>query len=443
MSACGLPFEQNIDGCFEDQIGEGGLSRTAYASALAETEEALGWLREMHATGGLPLLHVPARDDDFAALEEISGRLLDNTTDLFVLGTGGSSLGAQALAQLSGWGTQAHAQKGARIHFLDNLDASTMTAALTNCDLRTTRFLVVSKSGGTIETIMQLLAAMSAIETAGGGKYMKQHFAVLTEPAKDGKPNPLRAFSEKHGFPLLDHDTGVGGRFSVLTNVGLLPAQLLGLDGRAVRRGAAKVQAPVLDGCRAQDVPSAVGAAVSLALQREKGAAIGIFMAYADRLERLLAWHVQLWAESLGKQGRGTTPVKALGPVDQHSQLQLYLAGPKDKLYNLFLCRPAGKGPEILPSIATGDFEFLAGFRVGDLVDAEQRATADTLMRNGRPVRRFQIERLNEETFGALFMHFMLETIIAGRMLGIDPFDQPAVEEGKILAKKYLADMRS
>ncbi len=437
-----LPFEQNIEGCFEDKIGAGGLSRAAYEKALAQTEEALDWLREMHATGSLPLLDVPAREDDFPAFEEMSRTLLENTTDLFVLGTGGSSLGAQALAQLSGWGTQAHLQKGARIHFLDNLDASTMTAVLTNCDLRSTRFLVVSKSGSTIETIMQLLAAMSAIETAGGSKYMKHHFAVLTEPEKNGKPNPLRAFALEHGFPIIDHDTGVGGRFSVLTNVGLLPARLVGLDGRAVRAGAAKILAPILAGRKACDVPSAVGAAVSLALQSEQGADIGIFMAYADRLERLLAWHVQLWAESLGKQGRGTTPVKALGPVDQHSQLQLYLAGPKDKLYNLFLTEPAGKGPEILPSIATGEFEFLAGYRVGDLVDAEQRATADTLMRNGRPVRLFNIEKLDEETFGALFMHFMLETIIAGRMLGIDPFDQPAVEEGKILAKKYLSHMR-
>src|SRR5690606_33899034 len=128
------------------------------------------------------------------------------------------------------------------------------------------------------------------------------------------------------------HDPGVGGRYSVLTNVGLLPADIMGLDIEAVRAGAAEVLAPVLARRPAAEVAPAIGAALSLALAREKGAAISVFMAYADRLERFLAWHCQLWAESLGKEGKGTTPVKALGPVDQHSQLQLYLAGPRDKM---------------------------------------------------------------------------------------------------------------
>ncbi|MDO9127690.1 MAG: glucose-6-phosphate isomerase, partial [Parvibaculum sp.] len=119
-------------------------------------------------------------------------------------------------------------------------------------------------------------------------------------------------------------------------------------------------------------------------------------------------------------------------------------AGPRDKLYTVFMTETKGKGPEALESIAgASEFAFLGGRRVGDLVDAEQRATADTLVKNGRPVRVFSLKELNEKTLGALFMHFMLETIIAGRILGVDPFDQPAVEEGKILAKKYLAEMKA
>lgn len=438
-----LPYDQNIETCFEDRIGAGGLSRAAYEAALGEAGPALAWLKDAHATGALPLLRVPARTDDLAPLREVAAKLLDNTTDLFVLGTGGSSLGAQALAQLTGWGTQGHAPKGPRVVFLDNLDAQTMSAAFSSCDLRTARFLVVSKSGGTVETSMQTLAAMSAIEKAGGGKYMSRHFAVLTEPAKDGKPNALRALAEKHGFATLEHDPGVGGRYSVLTNVGLLPADIMGLDIEAVRAGAAEVLAPVLAGRPAAEVAPAIGAALSLALAREKGAAISVFMAYADRLERFLAWHCQLWAESLGKEGKGTTPVKALGPVDQHSQLQLYLAGPRDKMFSVFTVETAGEGPEVSASLADGaTFAPLAGRRIGDLVDAEARATIDTLARNGRPVRSFRLKKLGERALGALLMHFMLETIIAGRMLGIDPFDQPAVEEGKILAKKYLAESR-
>ncbi|WP_421862039.1 glucose-6-phosphate isomerase [Parvibaculum sp.] len=441
MADTDLPYRQSLDNCFADAIGEDGLSRESYGKALVRAEDALDWLRKAHETGALPLLHVPARRDDFARIEEVAEKLLDNTTDIFIFGIGGSALGAQALAQLTGWGTQANVQKGVRIHIPDNLDATTMDAVFSNADLRTTRFLVVSKSGGTVEPAIQTLAAMSALAEAGGAKYMKHHFAVLTEPAKEGKPNPMRALAEAQDFPTLEHDPGVGGRYAVLTNVGLLPACLMGLDIAAVREGAAAVLAQVLGKRAAGDVAPAAGAALSVAMAEEKGASISVVAAYADRLERFLAWYCQLWAESLGKDGKGTTPVKALGPVDQHSQLQLWLAGPKDKLFNIFMTETKGKGPKASPDIAKGTaFDFLGGHSVGDLVDAEQRATADTLVKNGRPVRSFMLPAIDERTLGALFMHFMLETIIAGRMLGVDPFDQPAVEEGKILARKYLAE---
>lgn len=441
MADIDLPYRQSLDRCFAEAIGDGGLSRESYDRALARAEEALSWLRKAHESGELPLLRVPARRDDFARIEEVAEGLRNDTTDIFIFGIGGSALGAQALAQLTGWGTQANVQKGVRIHIPDNLDATTMDAVFANADLRTTRFLVVSKSGGTVEPAIQTLAAMSAIAEAGGAKYMKHHFAVLTEPAKNGKPNPLRALAEAQGFPTLEHDPGVGGRYAVLTNVGLLPAYLMGLDIEAVREGAAAVLAQVLDGRPAGDVAPAAGAALSVAMAEEKGASMSVVLAYADRLERFLAWYCQLWAESLGKDGKGTTPVKALGPVDQHSQLQLWLAGPKDKLFTVFMTETKGKGPKALPDVAAGTaFDFLGGHTVGDLVEAEQRATADTLAKNGRPVRSFTLPALDERTLGALFMHFMLETIVAGRMLGVDPFDQPAVEEGKILARKYLAE---
>jgi len=200
------------------------------------------------------------------------------------------------------------------------------------------------------------------------------------------------------------------------------------------------VLAPLLAGKAAKDFPPAVGAALSV-MAGESGKPISVVMAYADRLERFTKWWVQLWAESLGKEGKGTTPVAALGPVDQHSQLQLYLAGPRDKLFTIVTVGAGGRGPRIDKSLAkvAGEPE-LGGKRVGDLVAAEGRATADTLAKNGRPVRAIHIDKLDERSLGALLMHFMLETIVAARLLGVDPFDQPAVEEGKILAKRYLAE---
>jgi len=169
------------------------------------------------------------------------------------------------------------------------------------------------------------------------------------------------------------------------------------------------------------------------------GKTIAVLMAYADRLERFTHWYVQLWAESLGKDGKGTTPVAALGPVDQHSQQQLFLAGPRDKLVTVITVATAGGGPQIDRKLARIAGEpGLGGKTVGDLVAAQSRAMVETFAKNSVPVRTLQIERLDEASLGELLMHFMLETIIAAHLLGIDAFDQPAVEEAKVLAKKYL-----
>ncbi len=324
------------------------------------------------------------------------------------------------------------------MHFFENPDAQSLSAAFETLPLKTTRFLVVSKSGGTAETLGQMLAAMEALEAAGGGKYMAQHFAVICEPGK----SPLRRLAERHAMPVLDHPPGVGGRFSVLTVVGILPALLMGLDAVKLREGAASVLAQALGGAEARDVPAAQGAAIAVALAERRQIAACVLMPYLDRLERFAMWYRQLWAESLGKNGKGTTPIRALGPVDQHSQLQLYLDGPKDKLFTLIMGPAAGKGPRITARATGGDpdLAYLEGRSIGDLVDAEQRATAETLIRNGRPTRVIRIARLDEEVMGGLFMHFMLETIIAAHLMKIDAFDQPAVEQGKILTRQYLKE---
>jgi glucose-6-phosphate isomerase len=265
-------------------------------------------------------------------------------------------------------------------------------------------------------------------------------FLGLTEPERADKQNGLRALLAAHGIAMLDHDPGVGGRYSVLTNVGLLPAAALGLDIGRIRAGAAAALGPVLDRRPPGEVPAAVGAALAVALAETRGKCISVMLPYADRLERFSRWYVQLWAESLGKDGKGTTPVAALGPVDQHSQLQLFIDGPRDKLITVVTVANAGRGPRMPADLAglAGEPDF-AGKTIGDLVDAEGRATAETLAKNGCPVRAIRLETLDEASLGQLLMHFMLETIIAARLLGVDPFDQPAVEEGKVLAKRYLA----
>ncbi len=431
---------QNIELAREAAIGRDGISDRSLDDALARAERALDWLRERHSDKGLRLLHLPAERADLPAVDEAAGRLAKGATDIVFLGTGGSSLGGQTLAQLAGYAVPGIGalRTGARIHFMDNLDPLSFQALLDKLPLASARFVAISKSGGTGETLMQAAAALSACKAHN--IRIGDAFLGLSEPAKPGKRNGLRDLLEPEGIAFLEHDTGVGGRFSALTNVGLLPAAVLGLDVVALRQGAARALAPVLEKKPARDVPAALGAALSIALAEEKGKTVTALMAYADKLEKFAKWYVQLWAESLGKDGKGTTPIGALGPVDQHSQLQLFIAGPRDKLFTVITTAAAGKGPAIDPALAkrAGEPDF-GGRTIGDLVAAQGRATAETLAKNGLPVRTFHIETIDETSLGELMMHFMLETIIAAHLLGVDAFDQPAVEEGKVLAKRYLA----
>jgi len=187
------------------------------------------------------------------------------------------------------------------------------------------------------------------------------------------------------------------------------------------------------------DFAPAEGAAVSVGLERTKGATTTVFMPYCDRLADFGLWYRQLWAESLGKSGEGTTPIRAMGTLDQHSQLQLYLDGPADKMYTLVLTDTVGKGPDIPDTVTEMEsLSYLRGRTLGDLLSAAGRATGETLANNGRPTRFLRVPSVDETAMGALMMHFMLETVIAADLIGVDPYDQPAVEEGKLLTREYL-----
>jgi glucose-6-phosphate isomerase len=434
-------LEQSIELARAERVGAHGVTKQAFDAMLKKTAAALDWLRAGHADGSLPHLTIPAERGDLAAIEGAAKKLRDGASDVVFLGTGGSSLGGQTLLQLAGHNVPGIGtlRDKPRLHFLDNLDPQTFAEMLGKLPLATTKFVAISKSGGTGETLMQTMAVFDALKRAGLEAKIPELVLGLSEPAKPGGKNGLRSMLQHFKVPMLDHHTGIGGRFSVLTNVGLLPAAVAGLDITAIRAGAAKAIATVLAKRPAADVPAAVGAALSIALSDKKP--ITVLMPYADRLAWLAKWYVQLWAESLGKDGKGTTPLAALGPVDQHSQLQLFNAGPRDKLFTIVTVGTKGKGPRMPADLAKlcGE-ETLGGKTIGDLVAAQGRATAETLAKNGCPVRTFHIETLDEAAMGEFLMHYMLETMIAAKLIGVDAFDQPAVEEGKILAKRYVTE---
>src|SRR6187399_1489323 len=342
-----MPFKQTIENARAEKIGEHGVGKAAFDDALKRGEAALDWLRAAHETSSLPLLRLPAKTSDLDEIKQAAARLRNGATDVVVLGTGGSSLGGQTLAQLAGVGVRGiEAFRAApRLHFMDNLDPATYGGLLARLPLATTRFIAISKSGGTGETLMQTAAALSAVKGAGLEARTGELFFGISEAVKPGRRNGLRDLLGS-SVAFLEHDPNIGGRYSVLSNVGLLPAAILGLDIQRVRAGAASALAPVLAERPAAEVPAALGAALNIAAAAGHKN-ITVLMAYADRLERFSRWYVQLWAESLGKDGKGTTPLGALGPVDQHSQLQLYIAGPRDKLFTIVTASPAGRGPRI------------------------------------------------------------------------------------------------
>jgi len=421
--------------CFAEAIGSHGLDRTRYELILAKTQDALKDLCARHADGSLPLLLLPETSDDLQPLKPIADAYRDKFDHVVLLGTGGSSLGGKTLCSLANcdFGPRPGAP---RLHFFDNVDPHTITAMLHSLAPDRTGFLVVSKSGSTAETLTQFLICFNAVQKVLGAA-AGDHFTAITGPGD----NVLRRLAAKFGMTILDHDPGIAGRYSALSLVGLLPAMIVGLDPLAVREGAADVLAPVLDGAPPEFVGPAIGAAISVGLATENRVTTTVVMPYVDRLADFGLWFRQLWAESLGKNGKGTNPINALGTVDQHSQLQLYLDGPRDKMFTVIMLNCAGSGPIVEPPLADDEaLGYLAGKSMGDLMDAEQRATAKTLIRNNRPTRIFRLSSLDERMMGALMMHFMLETIIAAHLLNVDPFDQPAVEEGKILTRDYLAE---
>ena len=404
-------------------------TQSAFDTAIKALEAPLAEWRKVP----LPHFTLPEKTDDLPDLREMAADISAAFARVIVLGTGGSSLGAQVLAQIHGWGTPPGQSKGPQLVFADNLDATSMAALLVPEELSNTGFLVVSKSGGTAETMMQLCCVLPALE------------AARLEPARHifgicGTGDvTLRRLAHEYGFRLLDHEADIGGRFAVLSNVGLLPALLAGCDIEAIRNGARENVAALFAG-DASGHAAAQGAALQYA-HMQAGRMVSVLMPYADRLDRLTFWFRQLWAESLARRRR-SLPANALGPVDQHSQVQLYLDGPDDKLFTMISHTTRGVGPKVPASFGTDPaLGFMVERTIGDLVDAEARATRDTLIAHGRPVRHIQLPDTDEAIIGALLMHFMLETIMTAALMGIDAFDQPAVEDGKKKAMQYMLDM--
>ena len=435
-----LPYRQEVRGCLAANIGPTGLSGTELTQALARAQQALARLRAEHEAGQTPVLSIVRRTDDLDAFRLAAQQLAAGAKDVVLFGIGGSALAPRTIKQLAQFHHGGERHEPA-FHVMDNPETPWMERFISRLDLEGLRFLVISKSGSTAETLMQCLWAIDYLQVHGLGASIGRRMLIITEPS-EARDNPLRRIAALYGIPVLDHPADIGGRYAAFSIVGMLPAYLLGLDAARLRQAAAKVLDMALSPATpAMENPPLLGAALHAGFLKAHQLRAVILMPYTSQLTLFTAWWRQLWAESLGKQGKGPLPVSATGPVDQHSQLQLFLDGPNDKLFTIIMPQTAGLGyraPAALAQDADERLRCLGGHTIGDLTDCEQRATVESLMRKGRPVRSFQIPTLDEEVLGALFMHFMLETILTGYVLGINPYDQPAVEFSKRITRQLL-----
>ena len=393
----------------------------------------------------LPALLAPGRASGFAAVlrrRTVAAGIARSARrwrrrsprDLIHIGIGGSALGAETLfrALAHPFHNQLSPAKrgGPRVHFLDNVDPETVAALLETVDLRHSVVHVVSKSGGTVETAAGFQLVRAALERR---RLPWADHCVFTT----GK-GALRALAEDAGVETLPFPEDVGGRFSVLTPSGLLTPAIAGIDVAGVLGGARR---RLSDWARAplRENAPAVAAGVHHLLETERGKPIHVLMPYADALEPLSRWFVQLSGESLGKQrtrrGRssavGPTPVPARGTTDQHSQVQLFVEGPADKLVTFIdVARP--RRALRLPGGAPADY--LAGVALHDLLRAERRGTAVALAEAGRPTLTWELPQISPDSLGQVFLAFELQTAYQAHLHGIDAYDQPGVEAGKVAA---------
>jgi glucose-6-phosphate isomerase len=429
---------------YSNMIGDavGGISESDWTAAAEAFPKARAGFTALRKNGSVGFADVVSEDrlrdqaTNYASLAE------GKYDDVVILGIGGSALGPIALRTAlrpSGWNmlTSGDREGLPRLQVLDNVDPETISALLERLDLSRTLFIVTSKSGGTAETMSQFLIVHERVMQAS--LKAEDHFVFVTDPEQGA----LRPLAQKLGIVALDIPPSVGGRFSVLTPVGTLPAALIGIDVGGLLRGASDMVARCETDKLAEN-PAGVYGMLQWLADTKHGKSINVFMPYSDPLRDFAAWFVQLWAESLGKHlpdgsSVGQTPLAALGATDQHSQVQLFMEGPKNKVVTFVAIGERGTDVSIPNAFEdVKELGYLGGHSLGELIGIEQRATAGALAKRGRPNLTIHIDRVDAWHVGGLMMLLELATAYAGQLYGVDAFNQPGVELGKQFAYALL-----
>ena len=438
-----------------EAIGSEGLEEGVFEKNSALIGKAYKNVMDNRGKGWQEWCDLPFVKDDY--LDEMisyCNGIREKAESFVVFGIGGSALGPiavlQALMHLHHNELPAAKRKAPKFYVEDNVDPERMAALLDVIDIKTTYFNVITKSGATSETMAQYLIIYDILKARLGEDAGKHIIATTSESTGN-----LIKIAQKEGFKTFYIPDGVGGRFSELCPVGLLPAAVCGVDIKEMLAGAAYMDKI----SRRKDWkknPALIAAALQF-ISMEKGKNISVMMPYADSLKYMADWYCQLWAESLGKATdndgnkiyAGQTPVKALGVTDQHSQVQLYREGPFDKVVTFLAVEryrtvcPIPKGCEEIP-----DVSFLSGHTLNELIQAERKATEYALTEANRPNHTVILPEVNAFTLGELMYFFEMKTAFCGEMLNLNTYNQPGVEGGKdatyaLLGKKGYDSVRT
>tara|TARA_Y100000590_G_scaffold410607_1_gene503827 strand:+ start:2388 stop:3623 length:1236 start_codon:yes stop_codon:yes gene_type:complete len=375
----------------------------------------------------LPSLNIVKNKKLLNKLISQGNNFAKNKNNIIILGTGGSNLGSKALINI----LQGNEKK--KIYFYDNIDPLNFKNSLEKIELENSSFIIISKSGSTPETLSQFGCLIEIFHQKNQLENFYQNCLIITQKID----SPLYQIAKKNNCEIIAHDSDIGGRYSVFSSVGIIPAVIAGVDVKKFYEGALNLLLEVEKNSFDEYLLTPKALTNQNILSRNRNT---VLMTYSDSLIYFGKWFLQLWSESIGKNSKGVTPLHAIGTTDQHSQLQLYLDGPKDKFFTFVTTNHSGIGLKINNNIFNENEAFyLSGKYMGDLMQAEQQATIDTFKNNSFAFREIFIKEINEFSLGQLMIFKILETISACCFLNVDPFNQPAVEQGKIITKKYLS----
>ncbi|MGE4318105.1 MAG: glucose-6-phosphate isomerase [Deferribacterales bacterium] len=409
-----------------DKHVQGGLDDASMEQYKEKAKIGLARLLHMFDDGQAGFINLPKQD--IAPIKKFAKEVSGKFNDLIVVGIGGSSLGVETLcnAMLTyGYNARSFAERGCfpRVWVADNVDPCKMTSILTECQPEDTFVCIITKSGSTVETAANFSIIYEWLSSKV--KDPKKQICAITDPEKGA----LRAMSREKGFITFNVQPNVGGRFSVLSPVGLIPAAVLGLDVEKLLEGAAFATK--------DNYEKVITMSAIYMYFMDHGKSINVMMPYSSRLISFADWYCQLWGESLGKaktkDGKevffGTTPVRATGTIDQHSQVQLYKEGPDDKVFTFIEVLNHDKDKKITSAYEA--YNYLNGHTLGQLCNVELMGTEAALKNAGRPSLKISLDIVDEFAIGALFMLWQYIVPVIGLACDIDPFDQPGVEEGK------------